>query len=98
MNSRHCQDAMLLHAINRILLKEWDPLGIKNRPFMRDEYEEYLPRIFELLCENAESSDIFEYLWRVETKVLELQGDKTHTLNIAKALKQLQAEHNLTQR
>ncbi len=36
-------DAKLLHAIHNILLKEWDPFGIRRMPSMRDEYDDYLP-------------------------------------------------------
>ena len=32
----------LLHAINKILLKDWDPLCIYRNPALQDEYEEYL--------------------------------------------------------
>ncbi len=32
----------LLHAINKILIKDWDPLCIYRNPALQDEYEEYL--------------------------------------------------------
>ena len=36
----------LLHAINKILIKDWDPLRIYRNPALQDEYEEYLPSLF----------------------------------------------------
>ena len=37
----------LLHAINKILIKDWDPLRIYRNPALQDEYEEYLPVYFD---------------------------------------------------
>lgn len=90
MESKHNRDASLLHAIHKILLKEWDPLGIRRIPSMRDEYEDYLPNIFKLIRENSSESEIFEYLWRIEQKVLEKKGKKAHTLKVAKLLKEIE--------
>ncbi len=73
----------LLHAINKILLKDWDPLRIYRNPALQDEYEEYLPSLFRFICEQASETEIFEYLWWVENKVMEVKGNKTHTLKIA---------------
>lgn len=83
-------DAKLLHAIHNILLKEWDPLGIRRMPSMRDEYDDYLPNIFKLIRDNSSESEIFEYLWWIELKVLEKTGRKEHTLKIAKLLKEIE--------
>ncbi|WP_407306135.1 hypothetical protein [Acinetobacter sp.] len=93
MKVEHTSDAtLLLHAIHKILLKEWDPLGIRRIPSMRDEYEDYLPRLFMMICENADESEIFEYLWRIENKVMEKRGNRQHTLRIASLLKELQVK------
>ncbi len=40
----------LLHAINKILIKDWDPLRIYRNPALQDEYEEYLPSLFRFIC------------------------------------------------
>ncbi|AYA68351.1 hypothetical protein CDG62_08390 [Acinetobacter sp. WCHA55] len=82
----------LLHAINKILIKDWDPLGIYRNPALQDEYEEYLPSLFRFICEQASETEIFEYLWWVENKVMEVKGNKTHTLRIAHLLKDLQED------
>lgn len=90
MKVEHTNDATLLHAIHKILLKEWDPLGIRYIPSMCDEYEDYLPKIFMMICDHADESEIFEYLWRVENKIMEKRGNRQHTLRIASLLKDLQ--------
>ena len=66
MDLKSNPDAKLLHAIHNILLKEWDPLGIRRMPSMRDEYDDYLPNIFKLIRDNSSESEIFEYLWWIE--------------------------------
>ena len=90
MEVEYAKDATLLHAIYTVLLREWDPLGIGHNPSMRDEYEDYLPKIFTLIRENCNESEIFDYLWRIEYKVMEQKGNKQHTLRIAALLKELQ--------
>ena len=90
MQSKHNRDASLLYAIHKILLKEWDPLGIRRIPALRDEYDDYLPNIFKLIQEDSSESEIFEYLWWIELKVLEKTGRKEHTLKIAKLLKEIE--------
>ncbi|WP_291353777.1 hypothetical protein [Acinetobacter sp. UBA3106] len=89
MEAAQKKDVTLLHAIHKILLQEWDPLGIRCNPSMRDEYEDYLPKIFNMLNEDASESEIFDYLWRIEHKVMEQKGNKQHTLRIASLLKAL---------
>jgi hypothetical protein len=90
MDAEHTRDATLLHAIHKILLKEWDPLRIRHIPTMRDEYDDYLPNIFKLIQDKSSETEIFDYLWWVEHKVLEKVGRKDHTLRIAALLKSLQ--------
>ena len=76
MDVQHTRDATLLHAIHKILLKEWDPLRIRHIPAMRDEYDDYLPNIFKLIRENSNETEIFEYLWWIEQNILEKKGKK----------------------
>lgn len=90
MDAEHTRDATLLHAIHKILLKEWDPLGIRRIPVMRDEYEDYLPNVFKLIRQNSSETEIFDYLWWIEQKVLEKTGNKENTLRVASLLKKLQ--------
>lgn len=86
MENQFEKDAMLLRSIHKILLKQWDPLKIKHLPSMRDEYEDYLPQIFKLLRNRASETEIFEYLWWVESKVLERQGNRDITAQAARDL------------
>ena len=89
MDVAHNKDAILLYGIHKVLLNEWDPLGICRNPSMRDEYEDYLPKIFKMIRDHSSESEIFDYLWWVEHKVMEQKGNKQHTLRIASLLKKL---------
>ena len=82
MKVEHANEAtLLLHAIHKVLLKEWDPLGICSIRSMSDEYEDYLPRLFMMICENADESEVFEYLWRIENKIMEFIPNKNVALD-----------------
>lgn len=89
MDVEHTRDATLLHAIHKILLKEWDPLQIRHIPAMRDEYEDYLPNIFKMITQNLSETEIFEYLWWIEQNVMERKGKKENTLRVASLLNDL---------
>ncbi len=51
--------------IRRVLLDEWDPIGIKDEPNAQDEYDGYIPRIYELLLKDAPNAELSEYLYWV---------------------------------
>jgi hypothetical protein len=53
--------------IRHVLLKVWDPIGIKDQPAAQDEYDSYIGRAFELLTTNASDAELNEYLvWIVD--------------------------------
>lgn len=89
MGNQYEKDALLLREIHKILLKQWDPLKIKRLPSMRDEYEEYLPHLFKLLRNDAKEIAIFEYLWWVESILLEKPRDRKYAIKAAQALRDL---------
>lgn len=72
--------------IKRILLNEWDPIGISELPEAQDEYDAYAPVVYQLLSRHAAASEVFEYLWQIETKHMGLRGDREKTEEIAEKL------------
>jgi len=48
--------------IRRILLSEWDPIGIKDEPMAQDEYDRYLGDVLGLLEREAGDAEIASYL------------------------------------
>ena len=77
------------NAIRDILLKEWDPIGVKNVPEAQDEYDSYIPGVCKLLINQESSENIFQYLWKIETDNMGLTGNQKHTKTIAKKLAEI---------
>ena len=79
--------AKALHSeIKKILINEWDPIGVRDINEAQDEYDSYVPAIYKMLVLRKSSHEIFEYLWWVETEHMGLTGDRQHTESIAERL------------
>ena len=74
------------NAIREILLKEWDPIGVKDIPEAQDEYDSYIHQICKLLINQESPENIFQYLWKIETDYMGLIGNRNHTKTIAEKL------------
>ncbi len=81
----------LMEEIQKILLKEWDPIGIQDIPEAQDEYDSYVSDIYKLIQSKRTESEVFDYLWGIETEHMGLSGDKKHTQTIANKLFKLSA-------
>ncbi len=76
-------------AIRRILLKEWDPIGVNEIEEAQDEYNSYVGAIYKLLIDRKAKHEIFDYLWWVETEHMGLTGNRQMTEHIAARLAKL---------
>jgi len=79
-------------AIKQILIKEWDPIGVKDVPEAQDEYDSYVPGVYKLLIRRESEEKIFRYLWKIETDFMALCGNRNHTKAIAHKLAKLTKE------
>ena len=52
--------------IRKILLADWDPIGIRNEPGAQDEYDSYVGPLHTLLAGGAPPSKIAEHLAHIE--------------------------------
>jgi hypothetical protein len=85
--SEHLNQSALLHRkIREILLKEWDPIGVRDIPEAQDEYDSYIAKIHNLLSSEKPLLEIFNYLWWLETEHMGLPGNKKRTEIFAKKL------------
>ncbi len=75
-----------LTAIKAALLKEWDPIGVKDVPEVRDEYDSYAPHVYTLLTTGRPQHELYDYLWRLETEHMGLKGDRQATARFAERL------------
>lgn len=76
-------ETALLRAVDEVLYYVWDPIGINDDPTVRDEYYDYVPRVFEILCADSPTETIFReitgYLTHVEVNDISIGGKKEET-------------------
>lgn len=73
----------------RILMEQWDPIGVNGIPEAWDEYDRYIGGVFGLLSRNALEEEIVQYLHHVETEYMGLgQTDTRRLTPIAKSLRE----------
>ena len=78
-------------AIRQVLMQDWDPIGIKNTPECRDEYDSYIGGIYRLLARGATEEQIVEHLDRIESQQMLLpRSDKTTLDPVARKLRSLE--------
>lgn len=73
----------LYKRIDEILFYKWDPIGISDGGWARDEYQSYLPRVFSLALEYEVPEPIAKYLTVVTMESMGLSSAKEHDLSIA---------------
>lgn len=76
--------------INRVLVEQWDPLGVHTQPGEHDEYRRYVPSVYSLLARGASDVQVARFLHQIERDELghpELaQRDLTPVLQTLRAL------------
>lgn len=83
------QQMELYKRIDEILFYRWDPIGISNDGWGRDEYNGYLPKVFRIALEQSLPESIAEFLTNVTTERMGLSEAKEHDLEIAKQILQV---------
>lgn len=76
----------LYKRIDELLYYKWDPIGISDSDWARDEYQSYLPRVFILALENKIPEPIANYLTAITTENMGLSEAKEHDMKIAKLI------------
>jgi hypothetical protein len=72
-----------LDELKRLLLREWDPLGLSDCDGAECHYDPYAYRVLEMLAEDADMFAVASYLNSVVTTELSLTGDMTFDHAIA---------------
>src|SRR5687768_6066994 len=62
----------LQDKIRRVLMDEWDPIGVKDIPEAADEYDCYIGEIYGLIQRGASAGEISEHLRRLEIRNMEI--------------------------
>ena len=76
-------------SIRDMLMNEWDPIGVAQFAEAQNEYDGYVAEVDVLVAGKASQADIFAHLWKMETDIMGLTGDRQKTESIAKQLFQM---------
>ena len=79
-------------AVHRVLLHEWDPLGVADVPEAHDEYDTYVNGITSLLVRGEAKEKLIAYLWTVETENMGLDGNRPRIESAVARLLELRRE------
>ena len=67
--------ARLLREVREVLLADWDPIGVRDIPQARDEYDEYATTIAQLLRAGASPAELASHLVEIEVNSMGLKGN-----------------------
>jgi hypothetical protein len=81
-----------LEAIKKLLLREWDPIGIVEMGGPDDEYDEYAFRIFAMLNEGSSAEAIASYLDWAEADQMMLRLDAERNRVVARRAIEIYSE------
>ncbi|MGB8492977.1 MAG: hypothetical protein WCE53_01120 [Candidatus Acidiferrum sp.] len=75
--------------IRQVLLKNWDPIDIKDEPLAQGEYDMYIPGVFTLLTENSSDEEISAYLWKIIEERIHRHPPRGATEETVRALRKI---------
>lgn len=76
--------------IRSVLLRIWDPIGIKNEPNAQDEYDGYVGPIFSLLVQHKGDDEVLDYLmWVVNDQMGLASATRQDLVPTVQALRQI---------
>ena len=58
----------LFKAVDEVLFYIWDPIGVSDQPYARDEYSSYVSNIFSLLLTSENGLEVKNKLIEIEKK------------------------------
>ena len=76
----------LLSEVKRVLLMDWDPIGIQKIPDAVTEYDGYALGIYQLLVESRSVEEINAHLRWIVVDRMGLDDNEVHTMMVAKLL------------
>lgn len=83
----------MLKAVRRILMEQWDPIGVNNTPEALPEYDSYAPTIVGMLSRDCTANDLEHHLDRLETDAMGLgQRLRAERANVTAALLTLKSD------
>ena len=73
--------------IRKVLLEEWDPIGIVDMGGPEDEYDAYIGPIFTALSKRSNQREVADLLRKIEMERMEYASENSdHLLQVAQSL------------
>lgn len=83
---RKFDDRELRRRVDEVLYYIWDPIGVFDQPFARAEYEDYVPKVLQLVEHNDSIQPISKHLASIVRANMSSSPDKTQCDYTAKIL------------
>ena len=80
------KNSSLLSEVKRVLLMDWDPIGIQKIPDAITEYDGYALGVYHLLVESRSIEEIYVHLRWIVVDRMGLDDNEVHTMAVAKLL------------
>jgi hypothetical protein len=80
--------------IRELLVREWDPIGVRDVSSAQDEYDAYVGSVARLLVSGASVEKIAAHLLAIETDVLGLTPDPDAAYRVASMLANLSRQQH----
>jgi hypothetical protein len=90
MASREMQAKVIQEAIRGVLLRDWDPIGVRDAPEAQDEYDGYVGTVYQYLARGASLNEIAGYLAAVERDAMRIPKPSNDLIKVAERLKQIE--------
>ncbi|WP_417308428.1 hypothetical protein [Devosia sp.] len=87
----NAQDASAYEALDRLLFREWDPIGVSAINGPEAEYRAYLPAFWKLVSSGADMTLVADYLARIERDLITVETSHEHRLDISRKAEALVA-------
>jgi hypothetical protein len=83
------KELLIYKRIDEILWNDWDPIGVKEFPEARDEYQSYIYRIYELKKAGASIEILAKELNDIEMHRMGIFRDISKCLDVAKKVAEI---------
>lgn len=80
MNKNKTKAKGIMNSIRKVLLNDWDPIGIKDVPVAQNEYDSYVGVIYRMIASQSQAKEVAEYLIKIEVEEMGLGLRKVENL------------------
>ena len=89
MDPRESRAREIQQSIRDALMREWDPIGVKDVPEAQDEYDGYVGGVYRLLAAGASVRDVAEHLARIEQDSMGFSTSPDRLMSVAAKVREI---------